>query len=308
MIDSRPVCDYEGSNYQSEFWDKGERQYEDLAERIALKAFLPLAGQPAGRAALELGAGAGRLTPMLAGYGHVVLLDYSRTQMQQARARLGDLPRYSYLAANVYQLPFAPGTFEGATMVRVIHHLADAPAALKEIQAALAPGATFILEFANKRNWKAMFRYWLRRQTWSPFAPEPVEFVKLNFDFHPRTMQQWLRQAGFAVEHLRTVSHYRIGILKRLFPASFLAALDAMVQPTGDVVQFTPSVFVKCKVNGQPSAATQPFNLRDHLRCPLCKGTLHSTALGPNEEVLACEAGHRWSFKDGIYDFKEQIA
>lgn len=311
MIDSRPVCDYEGSNYQAEFWDKGERQYEDLAERIALRAFLPARANTAGhavtrRAALELGAGAGRLTPMLESFGQVVLLDYSRTQMQQARARLSDSPRYTYLAANVYELPFAPGTFDGATMIRVIHHLADAPAALKEIRATLAPGATFILEFANKRNWKAMFRYWLRRQTWSPFTPEPVEFVKLNFDFHPDTIKQWLAEAGFTVEHIRTVSHYRIGIFKRLFPANFLASLDAMVQPTGDFMQFTPSVFVKCKVNGQ--APTGPLNIREQFRCPLCKSTLQSTTLGPNEEVLTCTQHHRWGFKDGIYDFKEQLA
>jgi ubiquinone/menaquinone biosynthesis C-methylase UbiE len=304
MIDSRPVCDYEGSNYQSEFWDKGERQYEDLAERIALKAFLPTSG----RAALELGAGAGRLTPMLAGFQNVVLLDYSRTQMQQARARLGDSPRYTYLAANVYQLPFAPGTFDGATMIRVIHHLADAPAALKEIQTALAPGGTFILEFANKRNWKAIFRYGLRRQTWSPFSPEPVEFVKLNFDFHPRTLQQWLADAGFTVEHKRTVSHYRIGLLKRIFPANFLAALDAMVQPTGDYVQFTPSVFVKCKVNGQAPTTTQPFNIRDSFRCPVCKTLLTSTHTSATDEVLSCTNNHRWGYKDGIYDFKEQFS
>jgi hypothetical protein len=154
-----------------------------------------------------------------------------------------------------------------------------------------------------------MFRYWLGRQTWSPFAPEPVEFVKLNFDFHPRAMQAWLSAAGFKVEHQRTVSHYRIGLLKRLLPAGFLAALDAMVQPTGDFVQFTPSVFVKCKVNGQtPAVSPQPFNIREHLRCPVCKGTLQSTRTSESDETLACSAGHRWGFKDGIYDFKEQIS
>ncbi len=303
MIDSRPVCDYEGSNYQTEFWDKGEREYEDRAERIALRALLP----PAGRLALELGAGAGRLTPMLAGFEQVVLLDYSRTQMQQARARLGESPRYTFVAANVYQLPFAPGLFDGATMIRVIHHLADAPAALKEIQSVMTPGGIFILEFANKRNWKSILRYWLRRQTWSPFTPEPVEFIKLNYDFHPHTVQNWLREAGFRIAHQRTVSHYRIGLFKRLFPASLLAAADALVQPTGDLLQFTPSVFVKSVVNGQlpaPQPQPGPFNMRANFRCPVCKSELHDEGL----EILACSTSHRWAFKDGIYDFKEQLS
>ena len=302
MIDSRPVCDYEGSNYQSEFWDQGERAYEDRAERIALTAFLPRQG----RLALELGAGAGRLTPLLAGFEQVVLLDYSRTQMQQARARLGDSPRYTYIAANVYQLPFAPGVFDGATMIRVIHHLADAPAALKEIQSVLAPGGTFILEFANKQNWKAMFRYLLRRQTWSPFTPEPVEFVKLNFDFHPRTIRHWLEAAGFTVEHQRTVSHYRLGLVKRLVPATVLAALDGLLQPTGDWMQFTPSVFVKCRVGTRTRAAEGTRSgqaaVREILRCPVCKGKLNGD--GP---TLSCSQDHRWGIREGVYDFKEQI-
>ena len=30
-----PVCDYEGSDYQTSFWDEGGRAYEDKAEEIA---------------------------------------------------------------------------------------------------------------------------------------------------------------------------------------------------------------------------------------------------------------------------------
>jgi len=34
-----PVCDYEGSDYQTSFWDKGGREYEDRTEAIASSAF-----------------------------------------------------------------------------------------------------------------------------------------------------------------------------------------------------------------------------------------------------------------------------
>jgi ubiquinone/menaquinone biosynthesis C-methylase UbiE len=298
VIDSRPVCDYEGSNYQAEFWGKGEREYEDRAEQIALRALLPKSG----RLFLELGAGAGRQTPLLSAFDHVVLLDYSRTQLQQARARLGDTGRYTYAAANVYQLPFAPAVFDGAMMVRVMHHLVDAPAALKEIRSALALGGAFVLEFANKQNLKAIFRYLLRKQNWSPFAPEPVEFVKLNFDFHPRTMRQWLNDAGFKVERQRTVSHYRLGLLKRLLPASALAAADGLMQPTGDWWQLTPSVFVKCLAVG--GTATEHITRNtDIFRCPACKGELQRDG-----DTLSCKSDHRWGIRDGVYDFKEQLS
>src|SRR5512138_285570 len=117
-----PVCNYEGSDYQASFWDQGGRAYEDAAEGIALRKLLP----PSGRLLLELGAGAGRNTPRYAGFEQVVLLDYSRTQLEQAQGRLGRSQRYIYVAADIYRLPFAPGTFDAATMIRTLHHMADA--------------------------------------------------------------------------------------------------------------------------------------------------------------------------------------
>src|SRR5688500_1504906 len=229
MSEPPPVCDYEGSDYQAKFWETGQRAYEDQTEARALRALLP----PHGRLLLEIGAGAGRNTPRYAGFDRIVLLDYSRTQLQQARARLGDSPRYTYVAANVYALPFVDGLFDTATMIRVIHHLADAPAALRQVRQVLQPGGTFILEFANKQNLKAILRWLLRRQAWSPFDPAPVEFAALNFDFHPRTMVNWLRAHALQARQVRALSYFRLGALKRLVPTSALVALDAALQPTG---------------------------------------------------------------------------
>jgi ubiquinone/menaquinone biosynthesis C-methylase UbiE len=161
-----PVCDYEGSDYQTRFWEKGGREYEDRCEAIAIQRLLPQNGS----LLLELGAGAGRNTPRYGGYRRVVLLDYSRTQLKQAQARLGRSDRYIY----IYRLPFINSLFDTATMIRVLHHMADAPAALQQISSVLKPGASFILEFANKQNIKAILRYLLHRQQWNPFKPEPV--------------------------------------------------------------------------------------------------------------------------------------
>ncbi|HEX2697050.1 MAG TPA: class I SAM-dependent methyltransferase, partial [Anaerolineales bacterium] len=111
-----PVCDYEGSDYQSSFWDQGGREYEDRVEAIALKRLLPKRG----RLLLELGAGAGRNTSRYFGYERIVLLDYSRTQLEQAQQRLGKSDRYVYVAADVYRLPFVDALFDAATMIRVL--------------------------------------------------------------------------------------------------------------------------------------------------------------------------------------------
>lgn len=290
---SPPVCDYEGSRYEQDFWQGQDRAYEDRVERIALRRLLPASG----RRLLEIGAGFGRLTGELTAFEQVVLLDYSRTMLAAARARLGD-NRYTYVAADVYRLPFAPGTFDAATMIRVFHHMADPAAALGSIRRALAPGATFVLEYANKRNLKAMLRYALRRQAWSPYTPEPVEFVALNFDFHPAYMQSVLRAAGFETARRLAVSTFRLGLLKRIVPVGLLAGLDAALQPYAPLI--APSVFTLNRADGGgPDAVRAPLEFR----CPACGGELIA-----EEDVFICRNdGLGWARHDGIYDFKEPL-
>lgn len=299
MTNTPPVCNYEGSDYQQSFWEQGGRAYEDKAEAIALKRMLPKSG----KLMLELGAGAGRNTPRYAGFERIVVLDYSTTQLAQAQERLGRSDKYIYVAADVYRLPFRNGLFDAATMIRVLHHMADAPKALAQIQAALQPGAVFILEFANKLNLKAILRYWLGKQEWNPFSLEPVEFVKLNFDFHPKAIRNWLGGLGFTLEKMLTVSHFRLGLLKRLIPANILAAVDGLFQPTGALFQFTPSVFVKAILPGEPNVDI-PLNVIELLKCPDCN---HGN-LKENADHVACPAcGAKWSVRDGIYDFREKL-
>ena len=261
-----PICNYEDSDYQSSFWDKGGREYEDRVEAVALKRLLP----PKGQLLLELGAGAGRNTPRYTGFERIVLLDYSHTQLEQARQRLGRSEKYVYVAADVYRLPFVDGLFDAATMIRVLHHMADAPKALEQVRNVLQWDGTFILEFANKMNLKAILRYWLGLQTWSPFTLEPVEFAKLNFDFHPKAVQDWLKDLGFRIEKTLTVSHFRMGILKRTLPTSLLVFLDSIFQWTGALFQWTPSVFVKARGGSRESEPVNIENVPGFFKCPAC--------------------------------------
>jgi len=294
MQPTPPVCDYTNSDYQTSFWDQGGRAYEDRAEAVALRRLLPPEG---GQRLLELGAGAGRNTPRYAGYQHIVLLDYSTTQLQQARQRLGDSDRYTYVAADIYRLPFMPGSFDGATMIRTLHHMADAPRALEQVRQVLQPQAAFILEYANKRNLKAMLRYALRRQSWSPYAPEPVEFAALNFDFHPAAVRAWLKHTGFGIERTLTVSHFRISLFKKLLPTGLLVAMDSLAQLTGNWWQLSPSVFTRCRaLGGQPAPLPEM-----HFRCPACGFGPLPQAAG---EILCPNCGRSYPLQDGVYDFR----
>jgi ubiquinone/menaquinone biosynthesis C-methylase UbiE len=288
------VCDYEGSTYKTDFWEGQGREYEDLAERIALKRLLP----PTGHRLLDIGAGFGRLSQFYEGYDQVILLDYSRSLLRQAQERLGREGRILYVAASFYTMPFVPGAIDTAMMVRVIHHVAEVPRLLDEVARVLVEGGTYVLEFASKRHLKAMARHALGRQSWSPYDPDPVEFVEMNFDFHPTWMQERLAEAGFHVKHRRTVSHFRLPLLKRLVPPPALAKLDGLCQPTGAWWQLTPSVFLDCTLGDGPKATLS----QDLFRCPACG----ATGLAESTEALDCPGcGRRWPIEDGIYNFKE---
>lgn len=295
-----PVCNYEGSDYQASFWDKGGREYEDRTEAIALRRLLPKSG----RLMLELGAGAGRNTPRYRGFDRVVLLDYSRTQLEQAQKRLGRNDRYVYVAADVYRLPFVDGLFDAATMIRVLHHMADAPKSLGQVKNVMQSGGIFILEFANKLNLKAILRYLLGRQTWNPFTLEPVEFAKLNFDFHPKAIRAWLGDLGFAIEKTLALSHFRVGLLKRIIPTGILVFFDSLLQQTGAWWQFTPSLFVKATAGKNTISRPANNHISSYFRCPDCG---HSP-LEDQDAYLGCpNCGKKWGVQDGIYDFRAPL-
>lgn len=285
------ICDYEGSTYRTDFWEGQGRDYEDLVERNVLQRLLPKHG----KRLLEIGAGFGRLTNEYSAYQQVVLLDYSFSQLQYAREQLGD-DGYIFVAADAYKLPFKPGVFDGATMIRVIHHFEDVPRVLGGIRRVLSNGATFILEHANKRNLKAMLRYALKQQEWSPYTLDPLEFVELNFDFHPEYIAQELGTANFQLQERVPVSFFRLGMLKRNIPGSTLASLDRMVQGSRWLV--APSIFTKNVALGGEDHTDIPFH--EIFACPETGGTLHHEG-----DFFINEQGTRWEIRDGIYDFKE---
>lgn len=295
-MSERPVCNYEGSRYSTEFWNSA-RAYEDAVERVALRALLP----PRGETLIEIGAGYGRLADLYAGYETVVLMDYAHTQLAQAVERLGNAgangqPNYVYVQANFYHLPFVAGRFDTVTMIRTLHHAVDAAVVIRNIAEVLGPAGAFVLEFANKRNVKAIARHLLGRQSWSPFAPEPVEFVALNFDFHPRWIWSQLAAQGLQRQAVRTVSHFRMDLLKRLIPTRLLVALDALAQRTGPLWQLSPSVFVRSRADSQRAAAPEG----SFFRCPACGAPLGA----PPQPVFVCTCGERWEKQNEIYDFR----
>lgn len=289
MMDEPRICDYEGSPYRRVFWEEADRAFEDLAERRALAHLLP----PRGRRLVEIGAGFGRLIDLYAGYETVYLLDYARSMLDDARARLGD--RATYVCADLYHLPFASATLDAVVQVRVLHHVEDVPAAFAEVARVLGTGGSYVLEFANKRNAKALARWALGRQDENPLDERPWEFVPLNWNFHPRQIERALADAGLAVRDRRAVSMLRSPTLKANVPATRLAAMDEVIGGLSARAALGPSQMVRAaRLVGGPRQAMV-------WRCPACG---NEPLVAATDHVPCPSCGRQWPIENGVHIFR----
>lgn len=291
-ITSKPkVIDYENSRYRTDFWIGQGREYEDLVERKALRKLLPKQA----KTVIELGAGFGRLAPLYSAYDQVVLVDYSMSLLQEAYSLHGHDNRFKFVAANLYELPFVANVADVVVMIRVMHHLEQPALALTEVARVLQGGKWFIFEFANKRNLKALLRFFLRRQSWNPFDPAPYEFVPLNYDFHPDWMLETVRSAGFAIEQELALSHFRLGLLKQHIPPRWLAGMDSLLFTPGAHLKVSPSVMARATV--QKECLSSP----GFFRCVLCG----SADMVESADHVRCQScGKQWPVRNGIYDMR----
>ncbi len=293
-IDSIPRCSYEGSAYQNEFWT-AERAYEDQAERFALQRMLP----PRGRRIVEIGAGAGRLADLYEGYDQIYLVDYAQTQLEQARARLGDDPRFVFVQGDIYNLPFPDGFFDTVVTVRVLHHLKELEVALREVARITAPRGVYLTEFANKQNLKAIIRFLLGKGKAgeNPFSTEPFEFVPLNLDHHPRHVLAALDAAGFVTVDEVGASFFRLPLLKRLLPPPLLAQADRLLQRVAAPLRLTPSIFLQSYRPAAPSEEGARW------QCPRCQ---RADIMSSETGITCHHCGVVYPLQNGIYLFRSE--
>lgn len=297
MTEGPRICDYGDSTYRQDFWEGRGRDYEDAVERRVLRRLLPARGMRL----LEIGAGFGRLTNEYRMFRQVVLLDYSLEQLRYARGNFGD-EGFLYVAADAYRMPFEPGIFDAATMIRVIHHFEDVPAVLGQVRHALTDDGRFILEYANKRNLKAMLRHLFGLSEWNPYTLDPIEFVELNFNFHPAYIGKAVAELEFEARCVLPVSWFRLGLLKRWLPARLLAAMDSVMQRSGWAI--SPSVFLDLQRAGASGAneASPSADPLEILRCPQTASRLRRDG-----DALVSDDGIRWGIHEGVYDFRQPL-
>jgi len=133
--------------------------YDRIAESFAARRREPwpevrsfIESLPRGSRVLDLGAGHGRHTTILAGLGHhAVALDFSRRLLSIGRAderRKGVAVRIDWVGGEATKLPFRDASFDASLCIAVLHHLpleSDRIAALTELRRVLRRQAPVFL-------------------------------------------------------------------------------------------------------------------------------------------------------------------
>jgi len=167
-------------------------------------------------------------------------------------------PRFDVQLGDALALPFPDGSFDTAVCVRVLHHFADPAPVLRELGRVMSPGGALVLEYANRRNLKAIARHLLGRQARSAFGPGAVAYRPHHFDHAPVSVRRALRTAGFSIERIRAVSLFRTPLVCRHVPLRLLTMAEAALQEPLGALAPAPSVFLLARRLAGPPAGRGP--------------------------------------------------
>ncbi len=241
---------YDTYDYPS-YWEG--RDYEHGSEVIAIKGLLEKI--PKITKILEVGSGYGRLAPSyLFRAKRTILTDPSSVLLKLARNNLPD-KKIKFIHTGIENLPnkIRGKSVDVAILVRVLHHLDDTDKAFETIHKILKDKGYFILEFANKLHFKAVFIEFLQGNFTFGLEIFPKDLrtkrsekkgVIPFLNFHPDIIKRKLEEAGFNIIETRSVSNFRNSFLKNILPTSLLLSIEKLLQPILAKINFGPSMFM----------------------------------------------------------------
>lgn len=245
-MSEKVVSDYNGYDYKKDFWENTGREYEDQADRMAIRKLLPKRMEKFA----DIGGGYGRLANEYLKRAHkVIIFDYSKTELEQAKEIYGD--KIETRAGDIYKLPFKDEELDGLMMIRVTHHLKDMDKALAELYRVLKPGGVAVIEVANKRTLPKMARFVTGRSKVNPFDRKVANYKEISkdgfFNYHPKYVEELFDKTGFKCERILSVSNFRSKSLKKVFGTQNLVKMEDKAQKILAPVRFAPSIYYKLR-------------------------------------------------------------
>ena len=245
-MSEKVVSDYNGYDYKKVFWEDADREYEDQADRMAIRKLLPKRMEKFA----DIGGGYGRLANEYLKRAHkVYLFDYSKTELAQAKEIYGD--KIETKAGDIYKLPFKDNELDGLIMVRVTHHLKDMKKAMSELYRVLKPGGVAVVEVANKRTIPKIVRFATRRSKVNPFDKKVANYKEIGengfYNYHPKYVEEIFQKTGFKTERVLSVSNFRSKTLKKVFGTNNLVKMEKSAQQLLAPIRFAPSIYYKLR-------------------------------------------------------------
>ncbi|MDO4611430.1 MAG: class I SAM-dependent methyltransferase [Candidatus Saccharibacteria bacterium] len=245
-MSEKVISDYNGYDYKKKFWEDVDREYEDQADRMAIRKLLPKRMEKFA----DIGGGYGRLAnEYLKRARKVYLFDYSKTELKQAKEIYGD--KIETKAGDIYELPFKDGELDGLMMVRVTHHLKNLKKAVAELYRVLAPGGVAVIEVANKRTLPKMMRFVTGRSKVNPFDHKVANYKEISkagfYNYHPKYVEEIFEEVGFKTDKVLSVSNFRSKALKKVFKTDNLVKMENRAQQILAPIRFAPSIYYKLR-------------------------------------------------------------
>ena len=248
--DHKIVADYNGYDYKKIFWEDADREYEDLADRMAIRKLLPKKMKNF----VDIAGGYGRLADeYLSRAEKSTIFDYSKTELKQAKEIYGD--KIETRAGDIYELPFKDNELDGLMMVRVTHHLKNLDKAVAELYRVLKPGGVAVIEVANKRTLPKMARFITGRSKVNPFDKKVANYKNISkdgfYNYHPKYMEDLFKKTGFRIDKVLSVSNFRSAKLKKRFGTKKLVKWERKAQTLLAPIRFAPSIYYRLEKPGE---------------------------------------------------------
>lgn len=304
------IADYDTYDYDySTYWSK--REYENNAELLVLDKMF---SNSRGKWFLDIGGSFGRISSVYSTkFSKPIIIDYSlKTLQKNYKALKKRYPNIELIAANAYHLPFKNNSFDGAIMVRVLHHIEQPKRCIKDIYRVLDDKGIYIQEFANKLHIKAVVRA-IFTLNFSVFDNKPyqqpnkknyegaVKDSKVIFLNYPlKYIKELLTDIGFRIVTVSGCSFLRLNALKRIFSINFLLFWEKIFQKTLSWANISPSIFIKAIKTEDTISNKAGSKLTDLLVCPKCQGNLRFQ--NTLSTCLSCKS--TYSKKENIWDFR----
>jgi ubiquinone/menaquinone biosynthesis C-methylase UbiE len=308
--------DYENYDYR-EFWKDNQRFYEDSSERIALKNLFDGVKEDE-KLFIDLGCGFARLFNEYKNFQRIILVDYSINNLKVARENIKNylssqgksLDNIIFVAADAENLPFKENCSDIIFTIRVLHHLGNPENYFNEVARVLRNNGIFFLEFANKRNFKNILKFFIGKMKTSPFSFEPLKIGDTILNYHPKFIIKILRDRGFRIKKRISVSNFRINFFKKNINPAVLLFFEKLYQKLFSFTFLGPSIFLKSVIT-KNMAEEEDFSsdnnyfeyFKSILVCPICKKKLIKKSI--EEGNLSCSScGKTYEITDGIFNFR----